>query len=51
MLKATPFSSLDAYLANARLFDRAFECLNRGVFGQAAELFQRVLGENPKHRI
>ncbi len=49
LLKATPFPSLDAYVANARLFDRAFEGLNRREFGQAAELFQRVLGENPKH--
>ena len=49
LLKTTPFASLDAYLANARLFDRAFECLNRREFGQAAELFQRVLTENPKH--
>lgn len=49
LLKTTPFPSLDAYLANARLFDRAFERLNRREFGQAAELFQHVLSENPKH--
>jgi tetratricopeptide (TPR) repeat protein len=49
LLAATSFPSLDAYLANERLFDRAFECLNRRQFGQAAELFQRVLGENPRH--
>jgi tetratricopeptide (TPR) repeat protein len=49
VLKATPFASLDAYLANARLFDRAFECLNRREFGQAADFFQSVLSENPKH--
>jgi len=49
LLETTPLPSLDAYLANARLFDRAFECLNRREFGAAAELFQRVLSENPKH--
>jgi tetratricopeptide (TPR) repeat protein len=49
VLAGAPFPSLDAFLANARLFDRAFECLNRREFGQAVELFQRVLSENPKH--
>ena len=49
LLKATPFPSLDAYLANSRIFDRAFECLNRRDFAQAAELFQRVLSDNPRH--
>jgi tetratricopeptide (TPR) repeat protein len=49
LLEATPFSSLDAYLAISKLFDRAFECLNRRQFNEAAELFQRVLDENPKH--
>jgi tetratricopeptide (TPR) repeat protein len=49
VLKGTSFPSLDAYLGNARLFDRAFECLERGDFSQAAELFQRVLDENPTH--
>jgi tetratricopeptide (TPR) repeat protein len=49
LLKNSPFPNVDAYVANARLFDRAFECLNRREFGQAAELFQRVLTENPRH--
>jgi tetratricopeptide (TPR) repeat protein len=49
LLKATPFPSLDAYLANARLFDRAFECLSRRQFDQATGLFQRVLSDNPRH--
>jgi tetratricopeptide (TPR) repeat protein len=49
LLKNTPFPNLEAYLANARLFDRAFECLNRREYSQAVELFQRVLAENPKH--
>jgi tetratricopeptide (TPR) repeat protein len=49
LLKSAPFPSLDAYLANARLFNRAFECLKRRQFSQATELFQRVLSENPKH--
>lgn len=49
LLKSTPFSSLDAFLANAKLFDRAFECLTRREFAQAAEFFERVLGDNPTH--
>ncbi len=49
LLKTTRFPSLDAYLANARLFDRAFECLKRREFSQAAELFQRVRSEHPSH--
>lgn len=49
LLKSTSFPNLDAYVANARLFDRAFECLNRGQHAEAVELFQRVLSENPKH--
>jgi tetratricopeptide (TPR) repeat protein len=49
VLKGVPFQNLDAYLANARLFDHAFECLNHREFSRAAELFQRVLSENPKH--
>jgi tetratricopeptide (TPR) repeat protein len=47
-LKGTPFLTLDAYVANARLFDRAFECLEERQFEQAVELFQRVLQENPR---
>ena len=49
VLKGTPFPNLDAYVANAKLFDRAFACLDRREFGPAAELFQRVLSAHPKH--
>jgi tetratricopeptide (TPR) repeat protein len=49
LLSNTSFRNLDAYLANARLFDRAFQCLCHRQFGQAVELFQRVLSENTKH--
>jgi tetratricopeptide (TPR) repeat protein len=49
VLENTAFPNLDAYVANARLFDRAFKCLNDLQFEQAVELFQRVLSENPKH--
>ena len=49
LLETTPFSSLDAYMANARLFDCAFERLNRRQFHVAAELFKRVLNDHPKH--
>jgi tetratricopeptide (TPR) repeat protein len=49
VLKSTSFRSLDAFLANARLFDQAFECLMRKQHAQAVELFQRVLSDNPNH--
>jgi tetratricopeptide (TPR) repeat protein len=47
--KTSPFSTLDAYLANAKLFDEAFECLTRRDYEQAALLFNRVLHDNPEH--
>lgn len=49
VLKGTEFPSLDAFIANARLFSRAFEFLKCGRFGEAVELFQRVLSENSQH--
>lgn len=49
LLKTTSFASLDDYVANARLFDRAFRCLNNRQFAEAIELFQKVLRENPTH--
>jgi tetratricopeptide (TPR) repeat protein len=49
MVKNTPFRSLDAYLANEKLFDEAFVCLANREFEKAAELFKRVLSENPEH--
>jgi len=49
VLKGTRFPTLDAYLANAKLFDDAFVCLSDGEYQKAAELFHRVLSENPKH--
>ena len=49
LLKDSSFSTLDAYLANAKLFDEAFVCLTRQDFKKAAELFNRVLSQNPAH--
>ena len=49
VLKTSPFQSLDAYLANAKLFDEAFECLNKRDFEKGVQLFRRVLCENPTH--
>jgi tetratricopeptide (TPR) repeat protein len=49
VLKTSPFQSLDAYLANAKLFDEAFECLNKRDFEKGVELFRRVLCDNPAH--
>ena len=49
LLETTTFKTLDAYVANARLFDQAFQHLTDKQFAQAAELFQQVLSENPDH--
>ena len=49
LFETTSFPSLDACVANARLFDRAFLCLNNRQLDEAVELFKRVLVENPKH--
>ncbi len=49
VLEAGPFTSLDAYMANAELFDEAFQCLNARDFEKAAQLFRRVLADNPNH--
>ncbi|MGD1083229.1 MAG: tetratricopeptide repeat protein [Verrucomicrobiota bacterium] len=48
-LKGSPFRNLDAYLANAKLYEEAFELLNKRDFEKAAKLFNRVLSENPGH--
>jgi tetratricopeptide (TPR) repeat protein len=49
VLKTTPFRSLDAYVANAQLFDRAFACLGRQEYEKAVELFQSCLSQHPRH--
>jgi tetratricopeptide (TPR) repeat protein len=49
VLKTSPFPNLDAYLANAKLFDEGFECLSKQNFEKAVQLFHRVLSENPTH--
>src|SRR5438552_4068620 len=42
LLKTTAFPTLDAYVANAQLFDRAFQFLTDRQFEHAVELFKRV---------
>jgi len=49
LLRTTSFRNLDAYLANAKLFDEAFERLANRDFENAIQLFGRVLLENPDH--
>jgi tetratricopeptide (TPR) repeat protein len=49
LLEDGVFQSLDAFVANAKLFNRAFQGLCDRRFGEAVELFERVLSENPKH--
>jgi len=48
-LKGSPFKSLDAYVANAKLFEAAFQCLKDSKFDQAAQMFERIINENPRH--
>ena len=45
----SPFQTLDTYIENQKLFDLAFENLRNQNHQRAAELFQRVLEQNPKH--
>ena len=49
LLKGTSFKNLDAFLANQRLFDAAFQCLADYQFDQAVEMFNQVLVEYPDH--
>jgi tetratricopeptide (TPR) repeat protein len=49
LLKSGSFPSLDAYLANAKLFDDAFVCLANREFEQAIRLFNQVLSVQPDH--
>ena len=49
LFKDGVFKSLDAYIENESLFDRAFQCLSDRHFSEAVELFNRVLKHNPKH--
>ncbi len=45
----TPFQTLDAYVENQELIDLAFENLTARRYDAAAELFTRVLAQNPDH--
>jgi tetratricopeptide (TPR) repeat protein len=47
--QTTSFKDLDAYIANQRLFDEAFQCLRDKQFEKAVQLFKEVLSENPTH--
>lgn len=49
LLQKTSFPTVDAYLANAKLFDEAYVRLANQDFEKAAEMFNRVLSENPTH--
>ena len=49
ILKSSPFATLDAYIENEQLFDQAFDKLRKQHYGEAAEMFGRVLKQNPNH--
>ncbi len=49
VLTTTHFKSLEAYLANGRLFDEAFVCLQEQKFDRAVTLFRLVLADSPDH--
>jgi tetratricopeptide (TPR) repeat protein len=44
-----PFQTLDAYIENQAMFDLAFEHLQARRYEAAADLFNRVLAQNPGH--
>ena len=45
----SPFSTLEAYIENQKLFDQAFESLKEQRYEQAVELFKKVLEQQPEH--
>jgi tetratricopeptide (TPR) repeat protein len=49
LLKGTAFKNLDAYLANSKLFDAAFQCLANFQFDQAVKMFKGVAEAFPNH--
>jgi tetratricopeptide (TPR) repeat protein len=49
VLKNSGFATLDACIENEQLFDQAFENLSQQRYSEAAEMFGRVLKENPNH--
>ncbi len=49
LLEHSSFPTMEAYLANAKLFDEAYVRLSNQDFEKAAEMFNCVLSENPTH--
>ncbi len=49
LTKNQPFQTLDAYLENEKLFDRAFESLRAQQYEAAVDLFNQVLAQCPGH--
>src|ERR1022692_3048369 len=49
LTKSPPFRTLDAYVENQKLFDLAFENLQARRYEEAADMFNRVLAQNPDH--
>ncbi len=45
----SPFLTLEAFVENQKLFDRAFESLKAQRYEQAVELFKKVLEQQPEH--
>lgn len=49
ILKTLPFATIDAYIKNEELFELAFEHMKEKRYREAAEMFGKVLKENPNH--
>ncbi|PWU18060.1 MAG: hypothetical protein C5B50_10020 [Verrucomicrobia bacterium] len=49
ILKSSPFATLEGYAENEQLFGLAFENLSKQRYGEAAEMFERALKQNPNH--
>ena len=45
----SPFKTIDAFIENQELFNLAFEHLRNKQYWEAAQLFEKVLKQNPKH--
>jgi len=49
LIRGTTFRTIDAYIENEKLFDLAFEHLRNQQYSPAAEVFTKVLKQNPRH--
>jgi hypothetical protein len=49
LIRTSTYKTIDAYIENEGLFERAFEQLRKQRYSEAAELFGKALKQNPGH--